>query len=62
MMADDRSQVLQSPAYAALTPSGKRALHLIEGEVMRSGGIARLSHNDFKAFGMARSSSCLRQD
>ena len=40
-MADDRSEVLQSPAYAALTPSGKRALHLIEGETVTPMLLAR---------------------
>ena len=40
-MADDRSEVLQSPAYLALTPAGRKVLHFIEGEVMRGGdGVA----------------------
>ena len=45
----DRSAVLQSPAYAALTPSGKRCLHLIEDEVERCGGVAAIPRPVFMA-------------
>ena len=50
----DRSAVLQSPAYAALTPSGKRCLHLIEDEVARSGGAARIPRKGFMAVGISK--------
>jgi len=53
-MADRTS----SAAYAAMKPSGKRCLNLIEGAVTCGGGAAALSHGQFKAWGMARSSSC----
>ena len=50
----DRSAVLQSPAYAALTPSGKRCLHLIEDEVERCGGAARIPRKGFMAVGISK--------
>ena len=28
----DRAEAMQSPAYPAMTPSGKACLHLIEGD------------------------------
>ena len=52
--AMDRSAVLQSPAYAALTPSGKRCLHLIEDEVERCGGAARIPRKGFMAVGISK--------
>ena len=38
VMTDDRSGVLQSPAYLAMTPVGRRVLRLIEDTIYRSGG------------------------
>ena len=46
----------QSAAYAALTPAGRRALHLIEGEVERGGGTAAISHVDIERPGLSRAS------
>jgi DNA-binding FadR family transcriptional regulator len=40
-----------SPAYAALTPAAKQALRLIEREVVRLGGEARIT---FSQFGVTR--------
>ena len=37
-MTDDRSGVLQSPAYLAMTPVGRRVLRLIRIPFYRSGG------------------------
>ena len=34
----DRTEVMQSPPYLAMTPSGKRVLHIIEGMTSRNGG------------------------
>ena len=39
-MTDDRSGMLQSPAYLAITPVGWRVLRLIEDTINRSGGSA----------------------
>ena len=39
-MTDDRSGMLQSPAYLAMTPVGQRVLRLIEDTINRSGGSA----------------------
>ena len=39
-MTDDRSGMLQSPAYLAMTPVGRRVLRLIEDTINRSGGSA----------------------
>lgn len=42
-----------SPAYLALTPAGRRVLHVIESEVER--GMASISLNDFtQRFGCSR--------
>ena len=46
----------QSAAYAALTPAGRRALHLIEGEVERGGGTAAISRVDIERPGLSRAS------
>jgi len=51
-MAEDRSEVLQSAAYAALKPSGKRALHVIEDALSRSGDGVAISLNQFLALGL----------
>ena len=55
--AMDRSAVLQSPAYAALTPSGKRCLHLIEDEVERCGGVAAIPRPVFMARRISKKSA-----
>ena len=53
----DRSDVLTSPAYQTLSPSGKRMLHLIVGVTERNGGEpVSLSHGWFEAK-MTRASS-----
>ena len=55
----DRSGVVASAAYAAMTRSGRRVLHLIEGEVERGGGTASISLDDFdRRFGCSRRSTC----
>jgi hypothetical protein len=46
----------QSAAYAALTPAGRRALYLIEGEVERGGGTAAISRVDIERPGLSRAS------
>jgi len=54
----DRSGVVASAAYAAMTRSGRRVLHLIEGEVERGGGTASISLDDFdRRFGCSRRST-----
>jgi len=51
----DRAEVMQSPAYLAMTPSGKRVLHIIEGMTSRNGGGPNLrgletsGRSDFRA-------------
>ena len=51
----ERSGVVASSAYAAMTRSGRRVLHLIEGEVERGGGTASISLDDFdRRFGCSR--------
>ena len=55
----DRSGVVASAAYAAMTRSGRRVLHLIEGEVERGGGTASISLYDFdRRFGCSRRATC----
>ena len=55
----DRTEVMQSPAYLAMTPSGKRVLHIIEGMTSRnSGEPVALSHSYFVARKMTQASSC----
>jgi len=55
----DRTEVMQSPAYLAMTPSGKRVLHIIEGMTSRRGGEpVALSHSYFMARKMTQASSC----
>ena len=55
----DRMEVMQSPAYLAMTPSGKRVLHIIEGMTSRNGGEpVALSHSYFMARKMTQASSC----
>ena len=55
-MAADRAH---SPAYLAMKPSGRRCLALIESALTHRGGdTAALSHGQFKAWGVARCSSC----
>jgi len=55
----DRMEVMQSPAYLAMTPSGKRVLHIIEGMTSRNGGEpVALSHSYFVARKMTQASSC----
>jgi len=54
----DRSGVVASAAYAAMTRSGRRVLHLIEGELERVGGTANISLDDFdRRFGCSRRST-----
>ena len=36
----DRPQMLASPAYATPKPTGKRAFHLVEGDVERGGVVS----------------------
>ena len=56
IMAADRAH---SPAYLAMKPSGRRCLDLIESALTHRGGdTAALSHGQFKAWGVARCSSC----
>ena len=43
----DRSQMMQSPAYAALSPAGRKVLAAIEREVERGGGVVVISFADF---------------
>ena len=38
-MTADRSQMLTSPGYRALSPAGRKVLAAIESEVERSGGV-----------------------
>ena len=40
--------MLASPAYAALSPTGRRVLALIEREVTRNGGVAAISYSNIK--------------
>ena len=48
-----------SPAYLAMTPSGKRVLHIIEGVTSRNGGEpAALGHGYFMTRKMTQASSC----
>jgi hypothetical protein len=55
----DRSGLVASAAYAAMTRSGRRVLHLIEGEVERGGGTASISLYDFdRRFGCSRRATC----
>ena len=55
----DRMEVMQSPAYLAMTPSGKRVLHIIEGMTSRNGGEpVALSHSYFMASKMTQASPC----
>ena len=56
-MAEDRSEVLQSAAYAALKPSGKGALHVIEDALSRSGDGVAISLNQFLALGLCRTAA-----
>ena len=56
-MADDRSEVLQSAAYAALTPCGKQCLHLIEDEIERGDGAAMLPRSFFMVRGLSKAST-----
>ena len=56
-MADDRSEVLQSAAYAALTPSGKQCLHLIEDEIERGDGAAMLPRSFFTVRGLSKAAT-----
>ena len=42
-MAADRSQMLTSPAYAALSPSARKVLALIDSKVAHGGGVAAIS-------------------
>ena len=51
-MADDRSELQASPAFAALKPSGKRVLRVIEREC--GGGAAAISLARFMESGMGR--------
>ena len=46
-----------SPAYAALTPAGKRVLRVIECEVERGGGTAAISRTDFQRSGISHSAA-----
>ena len=56
---DGSPEVMQSPAYLAMTPSGKRVLHIIEGMTSRNGGEpVALSHSYFMARKMTQASSC----
>ena len=41
-MASDRSQMLTSPAYAALSPSARKVLALIDSKVAHGGGVAAI--------------------
>ena len=43
----DRSQMMQSPAYAALSPAGRKVLAAIEREVERGGGVVVIGLADF---------------
>jgi len=56
-MADDRSEVLQSAAYAALTPCGKQCLHLSEDEIERGDGAAMLPRSFFMVRGLSKAST-----
>ena len=47
-MAADRLQMAQSPAYAALSPSGRRVLALIDSKVTHGGGVAAISFSDIE--------------
>ena len=47
-MAADRSRMLTSPAYAALSPSGRRVLALIDSKVTHGGGVAAISFSDIE--------------
>ena len=51
-MADDRSEAQASPAFAALKPSGKRVLRVVEREC--GGGAAAISIARFMESGMGR--------
>ena len=44
----DRSQMLTSPAYAALSPSGRRVLALIDSKVTHGGGVAAISFSNIE--------------
>ena len=47
-MAADRLQMAQSPAYPALSPSGRRVLALIDSKVTHGGGVAVISFSDIE--------------
>ena len=52
----DRSQMLTSPAYRALSPAGRKVLAAIEREVERCGGVVTVSLADFgKLCGVSKS-------
>ena len=54
----DRSQMLTSPAYQALSPAGRRVLAAIEREVRRGGGVVSISLTEFrKLTGVSQSAS-----
>lgn len=56
----DRSQMLASPAYAALSSTARRVLQVIEVEVARGNGVAAISFGDSaRLCGTARSTACL---
>jgi len=43
-----------SPAYAALSPAGRRCLRVIEAEIARCGGEASISRAAFERSGISR--------
>ena len=53
----DRSEVLQSAAYAALSLGGKRVLHVIEEEVAAHGNGVVIPLDEFMARGMCRTAA-----
>jgi len=53
----ERADVMRSAAYAAMSPSGRKAFHLIEGEVERGDGAAAIPINHFTASGMCRAAA-----
>ena len=60
-MAADRSQMLTSPAYAALSPSARKVLALIDSKVAHGGGVAAISFSYIeRQCGMIHGTSFLR--
>ena len=53
----DRTLMLQSPAYAALKPSGRRALHVIEDALSRHGDGVAVSLYQLLALGLCRTAA-----